>query len=681
MSQVTLQQGASNDDILCSPCASSDLQAFECGALHLASFKVDPCPRITKNHDTTTCPFYHHQHDRRRPLDQFSYEPDQCEQHFLDDENSDAASGRACPNGDNCQKCHTVVELLYHPSVYKRRFCLHMGRAADRCPRGSFCAFAHSRSEIADPASIYSEEDEQSPTNEFFLYRFKTQWCPLSGPHDWNTCIYAHTKKDLRRTPLTGYAPRMCVAWERSLKGDCSGARKAYDACCPDGIECRSAHGLKELLYHPQQYKTRMCTDPTCNGQRRKVCAFAHDDTELRRPQKIRGSPCTKSVIEKEQPYFWSPLVFTAARARQLEECVRAPTCTIRTPSPEPLGYDMMETTPVREIPKVTLVPPGSIVAQPVPGFAAIPVLFSPPESSTNSPQLVQCVTPPSPKTPTDENNASCGPNMSPQNHKLWLPTCNGMAFVASEPTTPARVARSPQCGVPSGMQFVRSEPNTPARIEHIPQCGMVQRTPSVHKLDTPPIAGNCKGNNPFAVTLPLTLLVSQSQASYSGKVSSLSADMQSAASTRTPSANPDSTGSTGPTMPTASLSVLVSGADGNEHAHGYHSHSSKSGRRRGKKLAGDFNSNHSDFNDTFGETGNQNQNKNLMDECTLQIDASQEATKPQRRRRGPRGRGIASKTAGSSDPNSVEIFELKRQLNYLLQENRQLRENSSKSE
>jgi len=645
------------------PCANTPSKALEFCDLDLRTFKVEACPRTTKNHDTTTCPYYHHQHDRRRPLTQFMYEPDQCEQHFLD-ENSDVATGRACPNGDRCGKCHTVVELLYHPSVYKRRFCLHMGRAADRCPRGSFCAFAHSRCEIADPASIYTEQEEHAPTDDFFLYKFKTQWCPLSGPHDWNTCIYAHTKKDLRRTPNAGYAPRMCPTWEKALKGDGSGARKAYDACCPDGIDCRGAHGLKELLYHPQQYKTRICTDPTCNGQRRKVCAFAHHESELRRPQKIRGAPCARSVIENEQPYFWSPLVFATARARQLDECVRAPTCAIRTPSPEPYGYEMQETTPVRELPNITLVPPpGSVVAQPVPGFAAIPVLFSPPKSSQNSPQIMQCLTPPSPTTPNDES--SPGPNRFLQNHNLWVP--NGMTFVPSEPNTPARVVRSPPCGMPL-------------------------QVPSVRNVDSPSTAGMVspgQGRHPFAVTLPLTLLVSQ--ASYTGKLGNSSADTRLAENPQTGShpQTPDSAWSESPSTishqpqghPKPSGYNNYSNPSVQDHgagySNGYYAPSPKSGRRRHKKKAADFNSNHSDPPCEI----DRHQQKSVDDSPSQQI-ASPEPPKPSRRHRGPRGRGAAAKTGNhetAERSNSAEILELKRQLNSLLQENRQLREGSTK--
>merc|ERR1719460_3380071 len=92
----------------------------------------------------------------------------------------------------------------------------------------------------------------------------------------------------MRRTPNAGYVTRMCPTWARSLRGDGSSARKSYEECCPDGIECRFAHGLKELLYHPQQYKTRFCTDPACHGERRKICAFAHSADELRKAQKMR---------------------------------------------------------------------------------------------------------------------------------------------------------------------------------------------------------------------------------------------------------------------------------------------------------------------------------------------------------------------------------------------------------
>ena len=48
--------------------------------------------------------------------------------------------------------------------------------------------------EIRTPL-LAEEEEEQRPvalTNDFFMHRFKTLWCPVGVQHDWQTCVYAH---------------------------------------------------------------------------------------------------------------------------------------------------------------------------------------------------------------------------------------------------------------------------------------------------------------------------------------------------------------------------------------------------------------------------------------------------------------------------------------------------------
>ena len=134
-------------------------------------FKTRPC-NIDGEHDHRACPWYHSEREKRRPVliegSSPAYYSVPCELRF-DDEG-------ICPKGDLCDRCHSNTELLYHPDLYKKRFC-HQPR---NCARGKFCAFAHSREELLAP--YISPEEENHPTEEFMAHHFKTQrWAQSHG--------------------------------------------------------------------------------------------------------------------------------------------------------------------------------------------------------------------------------------------------------------------------------------------------------------------------------------------------------------------------------------------------------------------------------------------------------------------------------------------------------------------
>ena len=36
------------------------------------------------------------------------------------------------------------------------------------------------------------EQEPHALTDDFFMYQYKTHWCPIGVQHDWHTCVYAH---------------------------------------------------------------------------------------------------------------------------------------------------------------------------------------------------------------------------------------------------------------------------------------------------------------------------------------------------------------------------------------------------------------------------------------------------------------------------------------------------------
>lgn len=133
-------------------------------------------------------------------------------------------------------------------------------------------------------------------TDGFFMYKYKTRWCPVGVQHDWHSCVYAHNYQDARRPVSIGYGARLCPYWSKKDTGT------GYSQRCPLGLRCPYSHGAKEQLYHPHYFKTVVCRDlrgKACPRQR--LCAFFHhrqerrmsppDDVDYSQPLKIESLP------------------------------------------------------------------------------------------------------------------------------------------------------------------------------------------------------------------------------------------------------------------------------------------------------------------------------------------------------------------------------------------------------
>jgi hypothetical protein len=167
--------------------------------------------------------------------------------------------------------------MLYTKAMYKRRFCAHYPDV-DQCKRGSQCAFAHSRAEFRGSLLPEDEEHEGEHSDDFYMNRYKTLWCPIGIQHNWQNCVYAHNYLDIRRNPSIGYGPRQCPHWDKS------NSKSAYGERCPNGVRCPYAHGAKEQLYHPAHFKTVVCWDMMSpeGCPRSHLCAFHHNKDECR---------------------------------------------------------------------------------------------------------------------------------------------------------------------------------------------------------------------------------------------------------------------------------------------------------------------------------------------------------------------------------------------------------------
>jgi len=130
----------------------------------------------------------------------------------------------------------------------------------------------------AAPRELGPREPRRSLPCDGFMAWYKTEWCPYRCRHEWQSCPYAHTYQDFRRSPTMQYGSKPCPRWDRNDR------LLAYEDRCELGFACPYAHGSKEQLYHPSYYKTHPCTDLTTHGfcPRGQGCAFYHHDYDRR---------------------------------------------------------------------------------------------------------------------------------------------------------------------------------------------------------------------------------------------------------------------------------------------------------------------------------------------------------------------------------------------------------------
>lgn len=105
---------------------------------------------------------------------------------------------------------HNRVERLYHVEKYKTKFCTKYPKYIQQCEYGDYCSFAHSMKDIKTRIIHYMQKDA-----DFYMFYFKTEWCPFNREHNKAQCDYAHNWQDFRRKAnLFDYnAFELCANW------------------------------------------------------------------------------------------------------------------------------------------------------------------------------------------------------------------------------------------------------------------------------------------------------------------------------------------------------------------------------------------------------------------------------------------------------------------------------------
>jgi hypothetical protein len=101
---------------------------------------------------------------------------------------------------------------------------------------------------------------------------YKTTPCPqLSTCYKIKDCFYYHSAEDRRRPLFSNY----CLAYTSQY---CP-----VDINCPNGDHCYYSHNDFEVQFHPEQYKTKPCTEDC----KQIYCPFAHSTSELRKREEL----------------------------------------------------------------------------------------------------------------------------------------------------------------------------------------------------------------------------------------------------------------------------------------------------------------------------------------------------------------------------------------------------------
>ncbi|XP_018023199.1 uncharacterized protein LOC108679127 [Hyalella azteca] len=80
--------------------------------LDIFLYKLEPCTKL--NCSSTNCPMYHSRRDRRRDPRQYFYRSLKCPETWM---------GKKCVRGEECELCHSELELLMHPDSFLVSVC------------------------------------------------------------------------------------------------------------------------------------------------------------------------------------------------------------------------------------------------------------------------------------------------------------------------------------------------------------------------------------------------------------------------------------------------------------------------------------------------------------------------------------------------------------------------------
>jgi hypothetical protein len=129
------------------------------------TYKTRPCV----NSDCPYCYHFHGPLERRRAPNMYNYTTTPCprlysKSMFGEEKWADPAR---CQAGDSCQYAHTVLEVMYHPALYKTQMCSQFQEDPSTwlCKWKVACSFAHGRADLSHKSALLKQQSQQSSSS------------------------------------------------------------------------------------------------------------------------------------------------------------------------------------------------------------------------------------------------------------------------------------------------------------------------------------------------------------------------------------------------------------------------------------------------------------------------------------------------------------------------------------
>jgi len=150
-------------------------------------------------------------------------------------------------------------------------------------------------------------------------------WCAKRYDHDHELCGFAHVDVNggwLRRNPhVYRYKDELCPSIIE-LADKRMGPNYFVLNECPKGVHCEFAHSYEEMVYHPNRYKTKVCSQFARSGVCRlgDICPCYHPPDSARQSKKpegrppnsrhVRGGPSSTTGKSSSIPPSGSPILY-----------------------------------------------------------------------------------------------------------------------------------------------------------------------------------------------------------------------------------------------------------------------------------------------------------------------------------------------------------------------------------
>ena len=104
--------------------------------------------------------------------------------------------------------------------------------------------------------------------DDFCLFHYKTEFCPIIWEHNYQKCVFAHSWEDFRRNVIKfPYGNMVCEDIDPEI------------GICKELGNCYFAHNWFELNFHPLNYKKNNCEIENCH---KVFCPFLHPEENQR---------------------------------------------------------------------------------------------------------------------------------------------------------------------------------------------------------------------------------------------------------------------------------------------------------------------------------------------------------------------------------------------------------------